>query len=58
MKYIQYVWFHYRSGAKELVREWNGNINRFGDMKTWNSREEFRVDWDGYFGEVIYKELL
>ena len=58
MKYIQYVWFHYRSGVKEIVREWNGEITRFSDKESWNSREEFMVDWDGKFGEVLYKEIL
>ena len=58
MKYIQYVWFHYRSGVKELVREWNGEITRFGDKEIWDSREQYIADWDGHFGDVIYKEIL
>ena len=64
MKYIQYVWFHYRSGVKELVSETSetteneGFIERFGDNAIWNSRKEFLADWEGTFGDVIYKEIL
>jgi len=59
MKYIQYVWFHHKNSRKELLQECDEEISRFGYEETWDSRVDFLLDeWEGKFGDVIYKEIL